>query len=222
MSSKPSNDDSNSFQLTKPNAAEHTTAKQPLPETDVPQSSTDTANPDAPLTAQAPLRTAPAEDPVPAPDQNSENLAKKSVGNNVQESAATAPLSVSGRNESTSEQTTNSTDDSDTLNFPEELNTLKHELSAINIDQTTRLVTVENRLNRLRKLLPPDSLQLTETLAALTASLQIKLAQNAGHQLRMESATKILSLNWMHSSAPRQSIHKYLPCWKTGAAFRAI
>lgn len=192
MSSKPSNDDSNSFQLTKPNAAEHTTAKQPLPETDVPQSSTDTANPDAPLTAQAPLRTAPAEDPVPAPDQNSENLAKKSVGNSVQESAATAPLSVSGRNESTSEQTTNSTDDSDTLNFPEELNTLKHELSAINIDQTTRLVTVENRLNRLRKLLPPDSLQLTETLAALTASLQIKLAQNAGHQLRMESATKNL------------------------------
>ena len=64
--------------------------------------------------------------------------------------------------ESTSEQTTNSTDDSDTLNFPEELNTLKHELSAINIDQTTRLVTVENRLNRLRKLLPPDSLQLTK------------------------------------------------------------
>ena len=72
------------------------------------------------------------------------------------------------------------------------MNTLKHELSAINIDQTTRLVTVENRLNRLRKLLPPDSLQLTETLAALTASLQIKLAQNAGHQLRMESATKNL------------------------------
>ena len=158
----------------------------------MPQSSTDTANPDAPLTAQAPLRTAPAEDPVPAPDQNSENLAKKSVGNSVQESAATAPLSVSGRNESTSEQTTNSTDDSDTLNFPEELNTLKHELSAINIDQTTRLVTVENRLNRLRKLLPPDSLQPTETLASLTASLQIKLAQNADYQLEMESTTKNL------------------------------
>ena len=192
MSSKPSNGDSSSSQLTEPNAAEHTTARQPLPETDVPQSSTDTANPDAPLTAQAPLRTAPTEDPVPAPDQNSENLAKKSVGDNVQESAATAPLSVSGRNESTSEQTTNSTDDSDTLNFPEELNTLKHELSEINIDQTTRLVTVENRLNRLRKLLPPDSLQLTETLAALTASLQIKLAQNAGYQLEMESATKNL------------------------------
>ena len=192
MSSKPSNGDSSSTQLTEPNAAEHTTAKQPLPVTDVPQSSTDTANPDAPLTAQAPLRTAPAEDPVPAPDQNSENLAKKSVGNSVQESAATAPLSVSGRNESTSEQTTNSTDDSDTLNFPKELNTLKHELSAINIDQTTRLVTVENRLNRLRKLLPPDSLQPTETLASLTASLQIKLAQNADYQLEMESTTKNL------------------------------
>jgi len=192
MSSKPPNGDSSSSQLTEPNAAEHTTAKQPLPETDVPQSSSDTANPDAPLTAQAPLRTAPAEDPVPAPDQNSENLAKKSAGDNVQESPATAPLSVSGPDDSTSEQTINSTGDSDTLNFSEELNTLKHELSAINIDQTTRLVTVENRLNRLRKLLPPDSLQLTETLATLTASLQTKLAANAGHQLEMESATKNL------------------------------
>ncbi|MEC8355830.1 MAG: hypothetical protein VXZ91_00235, partial [Pseudomonadota bacterium] len=121
MSSKPSNSDSSSSQLTEPNAAaEPTTAKQPLPETDVPQSSTDTTNPDAPLTAQAHLRTAPAGDPVPAPDQNSENLAKKSIGDNVQDSAETAPLSVSGRNESTSEQTINSTDDSDTLNFPEE------------------------------------------------------------------------------------------------------
>ena len=192
MSSKPSNGDSSSSQLTEPSAAEHTTAKQPLPETDVPQSSTETANSDAPLTAQAPLRTAPAEDLVPAPVQNSENLAKKSVGDNVQESAATAPLSVSGRNESTSEQTINSTDDSDTLSFPEELNTLKHELSAINIDQTTRLVTVENKLNRLRKLLPPDSLQLTETQVALTASLQTKLAQNFGYQLEMEGATKNL------------------------------
>ena len=183
MSSKPSNGDSSSSQLTEPSAAEHTTAKQPLPETDVPQSSTETANSDAPLTAQAPLRTAPAEDPVPAPDQNSENLAKKSVGDNVQESAATAPLSVSGRNESTSEQTTNSTDDSDTLNFPEELNTLKHELSAINIDQTTRLVTVENKLNRLRKLLPPDSLQLTETQAC-THSIT---PDQAGSELRLSA-----------------------------------
>ncbi|MGB1847922.1 MAG: DUF349 domain-containing protein, partial [Pseudohongiellaceae bacterium] len=192
MSSHPSNGDSISSQLTEPNAAEHTTAKQPLPETDVPQSSTDTANSVAPLTVQAPLQTAPVEEPVPAPDQNSENLAKKSVGDNVQESAATAPLSVSGPDDSTSEQTINSKGDSDTLNFPEELNTLKHELSAINIDQTTRLVTVENRLNRLRKLLPPDSLQLTETLATLTASLQTKLAENAGYQLEMESATKNL------------------------------
>lgn len=192
MSSKPSNGDSSSSQFTEPNAAEHTTAKQPLPETDVPQSSTDTAKPDSPLTAQAPLRTARAEGPVPAPDQNSENLAKKSVGDNVQESAATAPLSVSGRNESTSEQTTNSTDNSDTLNFREELNTLKNELSAIDIDQTTRLVTIENRLNRLRKLLPPESLQLTETLTALTTSLQPKLAENAEYQLEMEGATKNL------------------------------
>ena len=192
MSSKPSNGDSGSSQLTEPSAAEPTTAKQPLPKTDLPQSSTDTAKPDVPLTAQAPLRTTLAEDPVSATDQDSENFAKKSVGDNVQESAAPAPLSVNGRNKSTSEQPINSTAESDSLNFPEELNTLKNELSAININQTTRLVTVENRLNRLRKLLPPDSLQLTKTLTALIASLQTKLAENERYQLEMESATKNL------------------------------
>ena len=136
MSSKSSNGDLSSSQLTDPGAAEPTTAKQPLPKPDLPQSSTETAKPDAPLTTQVPLRTTPAEDPESAPGQNSENFAKKSVGDNVQESAAPAPLSVNGRNESTSEQPINSTAESDSLNFPEEFNTLKLELSAFFFELT--------------------------------------------------------------------------------------
>ena len=103
-----------------------------------------------------------------------------------------APASASGRNESASDQKINSAPESEPLNFPKELNTLENELIAINDQQTTRLITVENRLNRLRKLLPPDSLQLTEALTALTASLQPKLSKNAQYQLEMEDVTKQL------------------------------
>jgi len=185
MSSKPSSGDSSSSPPTETGPAEPTTAEQHLSDQVLPQASTD-SDLYAPLTLHTTHRT------TPAPHQNSENLAKKSIGKNSQESGTPAPVGASGRSESTSEQTTNSTPASEPLNFREELNTLKNELSTINIDQTTRLVTVENRLNRLRKLLPPNSLQLTESLTALTSSLQPKLAENAEYQLEMEGATKNL------------------------------
>ena len=192
MSSKSGNSDSSSSPLTETGPAVLITAKQPPSEQGLPQSPSDSANPDAPLTLQTPRRTTPAEDLERVPDQVSEDLVNESPGDDSQESVTLAPASTSGRNEATSDQKINSAPESEHLNFPEELNTLKNELIAINIEQTTRLVTVENRLNRLRKLLPPDSLQLTEALTALTASLQPKLSKNAQYQLEMEDATKHL------------------------------
>ncbi|MEC8453498.1 MAG: DUF349 domain-containing protein [Pseudomonadota bacterium] len=192
MSSKSRDGDSSSSPLTATGPAVPIAAKQPPSEQGLPQSTSDSANLDTPLALQTSRRTTPAEDLERFPDQVSRNLVNESPGDGSQESVTPAPASASGRNESASDQKINSAPESEPLNFPQELNTLENELIAINDQQTTRLITVENRLNRLRKLLPPDSLQLTEALTALTASLQPKLSKNAQYQLEMEDVTKQL------------------------------
>ena len=182
MSSKSRDGDSSSSPHR--NGTSSFAAKQP-PAEQVPQS---TRSANLILPALTSRRTTPR--PERFPDQVSRNLVNES-GRRLSESV-TPPASASGRNESASDQKIHSAPESEPLNFPKELNTLENELIAINDQQTTRLITVENRLNRLRKLLPPDSLQLTEALTALTASLQPKLSKNAQYQLEMEDVTKQL------------------------------
>ena len=192
MSSKSRNSDSSSSFITVAGPSVPITAKQPPSEKGLPQSPRDSANPDTPPALQTPRRTTPAEDLERVLDRVSENLVTESPNDDSQEPVTPPPASASGRNEFASDEKIRGAPESEPLNFPEELNTLKNELIEIDIQQTTRLVTVENRLNRLRKLIPSDSLQLTEALTALTASLQPKLSKNIQYQLEMEDATKHL------------------------------
>ena len=100
----------------------------------------------------------------------------------------------------------------DPVDFAAEITVLSAELEALSIKNTTRLVTVENRVNRLRKLIPAEQTELLANHANLAAALSAKFEENGGHQLQLETATRELTATLEQALADGQS-HEALPAW---------
>ena len=100
----------------------------------------------------------------------------------------------------------------DPVDFATEIIELSTELKALSFKNTTRLVTVENRVNRLRKLIPTAETELLANHANLAATLRAKFAENDGHQMQLETATKELSATIEQALADGRS-HEALPAW---------
>ena len=96
--------------------------------------------------------------------------------------------------------------------FAAEITALSAELEALSFQNTTRLVTVENRVNRLRKLIPAEQTELLANHANLAAALSTKFEENGGHQLQLETATRELTATLERAFADGQS-HEALPAW---------
>lgn len=100
----------------------------------------------------------------------------------------------------------------DPVDFAAEITALSAELEALSFKNTTRLVTVENRVNRLRKLIPAEETELLANHANLAAALSAKFEENGGHQLQLETATRELTATLEQALADGQS-HEALPAW---------
>lgn len=100
----------------------------------------------------------------------------------------------------------------DPVDFAAEITDLSTELQGLSIKNTTRLVTVENRVNRLRKLIPGDETELLARHATLAVALSAKFAENSQHQQQLETTTRELVATLEKALADGQS-HEALPAW---------
>lgn len=100
----------------------------------------------------------------------------------------------------------------DPVDFAAEITALSTELEGLSFKNTTRLVTVENRVNRLRKLIPTEETELIASHTTLAAALSAKFEENGTHQLQLETATRELTTKLEQALADGQS-HEALPAW---------
>jgi hypothetical protein len=142
----------------------------------------------------------------PESDATAESMADKTAGEAETEST----------NEQAEAQTPktppNSPVNADPIDFAAEITALSTELESLNFKNTTRLVTAENRVNRLRKLIPADETELVARHTTLATALSAKLEENGKHQLQLETATRALTASLEKALADGQS-HEALPAW---------
>ena len=106
----------------------------------------------------------------------------------------------------------NSPVNADPVDFAAEITALSTELESLNFKNTTRLVTAENRINRLRKLIPADETELVARHTTLATALSAKFEENGKHQQQLETATRELTASLEKALADGQS-HEALPAW---------
>ena len=142
----------------------------------------------------------------PESDATAESMADKTAGEAETEST----------NEQAEAQTPktppNSPVNADPIDFAAEITALSTELESLNFKNTTRLVTAENRVNRLRKLIPADETELVARHTTLATALSAKFEENGEHQLQLEIATRALTASLEKALADGQS-HEALPAW---------
>lgn len=98
------------------------------------------------------------------------------------------------------------------INIAEELPKLVAELETVSVKNTTKLVTVDNLINRYRKLINADEVDLLQQATAIRESLDVKFKENAGHQEQLKVATIELLEKLEQSLLEGQSIDA-LPTW---------
>jgi len=98
------------------------------------------------------------------------------------------------------------------INVAEELDKLVTELESIGHKATAKLVTVDNLLNRYRKLIAEEEQDLLARATAIRESLTSRFAENARHQLSLQKATDELLDKLEKALAEGQSLDA-LPTW---------
>ncbi len=100
----------------------------------------------------------------------------------------------------------------DDLNIEQELSGLQTELDKLSPRNTTRLVTVENNLNRFRKFIDEEEQELMATAEKIRESLRQKFAVNEEHQVSLREQTLNLIQNLETALGEGKSIDA-LPTW---------
>lgn len=98
------------------------------------------------------------------------------------------------------------------IKVAEELPKLVAELESVSDKNTTKLVTIDNLINRYRKLIPADEVELLKQATAIRESLDQKFKENAGHQEQLKTATLELLEKLEQSLQEGQSVDA-LPTW---------
>ncbi len=98
------------------------------------------------------------------------------------------------------------------INVAEELSRLAAELETVSVKNTTKLVTVDNLINRYRKLINADEVDLLQQATTIRESLDEKFKENAGHQDQLKASTLDLLEKLEQSLQEGQSIDA-LPTW---------
>ena len=73
-----------------------------------------------------------------------------------------------------------------------ELRVVETELQSVSFKNTTRLVTLENNLNRFRKFIPEGEEELTQLAEQIKTTLQEKFISNSEHQTKLKEQTEEL------------------------------
>ncbi len=71
-----------------------------------------------------------------------------------------------------------------------ELRAIEIELQCVSFKNTTRLITLENSLNRFRKLIPEGEEELAQLAGRLRTMLQEKFTSNSTHQIKLKEQTE--------------------------------
>ena len=217
MSSKLSSNDSNRTPLTKTASENPIDTEASSPVQDVLQSLYRPANYDSAISSESQDQKTSVEEHAQSSHKDSQGSVEKRVGHDSLKAEAIEPVITDREAERSCHDESKGTALQEAINLPKELQSLKNELESINFKQTTRLITVENKLNRLRKLIPEVNQKLGETMTAVSRTLQSKLHKNGQHQLRIEDSTKtpiILLEALLKTDIDESEIHTVLSSWK--------
>ncbi len=98
------------------------------------------------------------------------------------------------------------------IDVAQELNKIQEELKSVSPKNTTRLVTLENNLNRYRKLIAESDAELTALAEGLKTDLQAKFVVNGEHQLTLKTQTEELVVQ-LESALEEGKSLSALPTW---------
>ena len=212
-----SSNDSCGTPLTETASANPIAIKDSSPAPDVLQSLSQPADYDSPISSESQNQKTSEEGNGQNSHGDSQGSAKEGVDHDSLKSEAIEPVIANGEAECSCHGESKGTASQKAPNFTQELQSLKNELESINFKETTRLITVENKLNRLRKLIPEVNLKLRETTTPILSALQAKVHENGQHQLRIEASTKTLITKLealLNTEIDESEIHTALSDWQ--------
>jgi len=93
-----------------------------------------------------------------------------------------------------------------------ELRAVETELQSVSFKNTTRLVTLENNLNRFRKFIPEGEEELAQLAEQLKTALQEKFTANSEHQAKLKEQTEEL-VKQLEAALEAGKSMEALPTW---------
>lgn len=127
--------------------------------------------------------------------------------------------SAATNNEESAEVTSAASNSEETAKKPtaevdvvSELQALESELPKINVKNTTRLVTLENNLNRYKKFIPEDAADLSKLAEEIKTVLEAKFKSNSEHQATLKTQTEELVIQLESALEAGKSLEA-LPTW---------